>query len=217
MRSDRCKHWTRCFHAWCLNEELTTALRFSARSGACYVTHLGSGFRKSRRYNSSRSRVFLEKLIVAQNQENHRMLWNQNVHYRVIKSQPLVSISSHVNLVHIVTLCFWRNIDTRFNIILAFVPRFLKGSLLFKFSNQNWESIFHSSRPVWSHPPWSPQWYLVVGTNYESPHYVIFSFAVTSCLFDPNIFLSMLFSDTINVCSSLWLRYQASYPYKDLP
>jgi hypothetical protein len=37
---------------------------------------------------------------------------------------------------------------------------------------------------------------------------------VTSSLFGPNILLSTLFSNTLNLCSSLNVRDQASHPYK---
>jgi hypothetical protein len=37
---------------------------------------------------------------------------------------------------------------------------------------------------------------------------------VTSYLFDPNILLSTLFSNTLSLCSSLNVRDQVSHPYR---
>jgi hypothetical protein len=46
-------------------------------------------------------------------------------------------------------------------------------------------------------------------TNYEALHY-----AITSSLLGPNIFLSTLFSNTLNLYSPLNVVDQVSYPHK---
>jgi hypothetical protein len=49
---------------------------------------------------------------------------------------------------------------------------------------------------------------LANNTSYEAPHYEVF------CnLFGPNILLSTLFSNTLNLCFSLNVRVQISLPY----
>jgi hypothetical protein len=39
---------------------------------------------------------------------------------------------------------------------------------------------------------------------------------VTSCLIDPNMLLSTLFSNTLSLCSSLNVRDQVTHPYKTI-
>jgi hypothetical protein len=56
----------------------------------------------------------------------------------------------------------------------------------------------------------------VKNTNYEAPHNVVFSNVLLLHLssFQNNIFLSLLFSNTLSVCSSLKTRDPVSHPYK---
>jgi hypothetical protein len=49
-------------------------------------------------------------------------------------------------------------------------------------------------------------------TSYEAPHYAVFS--ILPPLPGPNILLSTLFSDTLNMCPSLGVRDEVSHPYK---
>jgi hypothetical protein len=56
-----------------------------------------------------------------------------------------------------------------------------------------------------------------LGEEYKPCSYSLCSFLqppVTSSLFGPNIFLSTLFSNTVNLCSSLKVRDKVSHPYK---
>jgi hypothetical protein len=46
--------------------------------------------------------------------------------------------------------------------------------------------------------------------NCEAPHYP----PITSSMLGPNILLSTLFSDTLNLCSSLWARDEVPCPFK---
>jgi phosphate starvation-inducible membrane PsiE len=43
---------------------------------------------------------------------------------------------------------------------------------------------------------------------------LIMQFSPTSCHFGPNILLSILFSNTLNLCSSLNVRDKVSHPYR---
>jgi hypothetical protein len=57
----------------------------------------------------------------------------------------------------------------------------------------------------------------ILGEEYKPCSFSLCSFIqplVTSSLFGPNILLSTLFSNTLNLCSSLNVRDQVSYPYK---
>jgi len=45
-------------------------------------------------------------------------------------------------------------------------------------------------------------------TSYEAPYYALYS-PNTSSLLDPNILLSTLFSNTLDLCSSLSVRDQS--------
>jgi hypothetical protein len=47
--------------------------------------------------------------------EIHRILWNQNVYYRVCKSRPLDAILTQLHSVHVFTQYYFK---IRFNIIL---------------------------------------------------------------------------------------------------
>jgi hypothetical protein len=42
---------------------------------------------------------------------------------------------------------------------------------------------------------------------------IIMQFSSTSCVFGTNILLSILFSNTLSLCSSLKVREQVSHPY----
>jgi hypothetical protein len=62
-----------------------------------------------------------------------------------------------------------------------------------------------------SHPSWFDCPNIIwLSTNYESPRYAVFS----SFLFGPNIPLSTLFSNTLNLYCSFNVRDQVSHPYK---
>jgi len=50
-------------------------------------------------------------------------------------------------------------------------------------------------------------------TNYEA-HYGTSSILVISSFLGENTLLSILFSDTLNLCSSFMMRNEVSHPYK---
>jgi hypothetical protein len=57
----------------------------------------------------------------------------------------------------------------------------------------------------------------ILGEEYKPCSSSLCSFLqppVTSSLSGPNILLSTLFSNTLNLCSSLYVKYQVSHPYK---
>jgi hypothetical protein len=69
--------------------------------------------------------------------------------------------------------------------------------------------------PCPSHPPWLDI-LIILGEQYKLWSPSLCSFLqppITSSLFGPNIFLSTLFSNTLNLCSSLNVRDQVSHPY----
>jgi hypothetical protein len=70
--------------------------------------------------------------------------------------------------------------------------------------------------PCPSHPPWFNNsnniWWRV-----QSMELLIIKFSLTSCYLTrlgPNILLSTLFSNSLNLCSSLSVKDQVCYPYK---
>jgi hypothetical protein len=63
---------------------------------------------------------------------------------------------------------------------------------------------------------WSFQLYLVKSTSYDAPSYAVFSNLLPFLpLLGPNILLSILFSNTLSLCSSLKVRIQVSYSHKN--
>jgi hypothetical protein len=60
----------------------------------------------------------------------------------------------------------------------------------------------------------SPSSSLVKLANYEAPYYAVFSSLPPLSPSYVEIFLSTLFSNTLNLCASLSARDQVSHPYK---
>jgi hypothetical protein len=104
-----------------------------------------------------------------------------------------------------------------FNNIFPFMPGSYKRYLPLDFPTKILYAFIKS--PM--HPTWSSQLVLLdlitVMEVYKLWNYSLCSFlqpSTTSSLLGPNIFLSTLFSNTFNLCSSLSVREQVSHPYK---
>ena len=123
------------------------------------------------------------------------ILWKLKVHYCIHNSPTPVSTINQVNPVHGPS----NSLNTHFNIILPSTPRSSKWSLSLKFPHQTPHScyilcLFHSSRLK------------ILSLCRLLQSHVISSF------FDPNIFLSTLFSYTLSLCSFLNIRNRVSHP-----
>jgi hypothetical protein len=54
-----------------------------------------------------------------------------------------------------------------------------------------------------------------MSTNYEAPHCAVLSILLLYFILSgSNIFLKTVFSNTLSLCSSLYVRYHVSDPYK---
>ena len=129
---------------------------------------------------------------------------------------PPVPILSQLDPVHIST-SYFLNID--FNISLPFKPGSPKRSLSLRFPHQNpvgastlphtcymlrlsHSSWFYDLNNIW----WGAETIKLIVIQSSQP-------LVTWTLVGPHIFLNTLFSDTLNLRSSLNVRYQDSHPY----
>jgi hypothetical protein len=88
----------------------------------------------------------LEKLMFrSASQEITCLLWNPKIHCCVHKSPPPVTILTHINLVHIESLSFYK---IHFNIVFPSMPRSSKWSLPFRSSYQNYEKLTCQISPM---------------------------------------------------------------------
>jgi len=144
---------------------------------------------------------------------------NPKVHYRVHKSQLVVPIMSHMNPI----LTFPPNFpDIHSNIFFSSTPRSFTWFLHFRFSYQIFVCVFNLSHacciPCPSHPPWLAHQIIFCEayTLWTSSLCSLLQPPATSSLLGPNILLSTLFSNTLNLCSSsLWCQRPSFTPIQN--
>ena len=158
----------------------------------------------------------LEANLFSASQEIPRILWNSKVHCRIHKSPPPVPFLNQIDPVHVPTSYLLTN---RLNIILPSLPGSSKWSLSLGFPHQN--PVHTAPLPIRATCPAHPILDLitrtVLGEEYRSLRSSFCSFLyspLTSSLLEPNILLNTLFSNSLNLPSSLNVNNQVSYPYK---
>jgi len=111
-----------------------------------------------------------------------------------------------------------RSFKFHFNIIIPSMPRSSQVVSLRQDSPPNPSKHFFPPSHVPHAPPtpytwtWSPA-YFVNRTNDEAPRYAIFSSFLLLHLLRTNIFISTVFSSTLNLCFSINVRHRASNSY----
>jgi hypothetical protein len=155
-----------------------------------------------------------ETASCAATQEFSKILWKPKVHYRVHKSPPLLPILTLINPVH-TTPCYLRSIlilssHLRLGLPSGLFPSGFPTKILYQFLFAHACYMLRPSQPPWlGHSDYT--WRRV-----QAMKLLIIRFSLTSwqSLFGSNILLSTLFSNTLNLCSSLKVRDQVSHPYK---
>ena len=140
------------------------------------------------------------------------------LHYRIHKCLPAVPILSQLDSFHVPTSHF---LKIYLNIILPSTPGSPKWSLSLKFPHQN---------PVYTYPLphtcYMPRLPILLdfitrkmlGEEYRSLSSSLYSFLhilVTASLLGPNILLNTLFSNTLNLRSSIIMNDQFLHPKQD--
>jgi hypothetical protein len=121
-------------------------------------------------------------------QEIPRILWNPKVHYYVHNNSPLDPILSHWNSVHTLRPYFFQ---TNFNIILPSTPGYPKWPIRFRIINYNLYAFLIPRSRCMSCPSYCPWFY--------HPNSICWRVQIMKLI----IILRILFSNTLNLCSSL--------------
>jgi hypothetical protein len=143
-----------------------------------------------------------------------RLLWNRKVHYRVHNSPLLVPVMSHMHSVHIVPPISLRSIIILSSHLCLGLPSGLFCSSFPPKLRTHFSSLYLCYMPRLSHPPWlnHPN---NIRCSVQVMKLHIAQSSPVSRHFLPlrsRYSLSTLFSNTINVCSSLSVRHQVSHP-----
>jgi hypothetical protein len=149
-------------------------------------------------------------------QEIIRLLRNPKVHYHVHNNSPPVLTLSHMIHPTIANPTALRSIL----ILFSHVHLAVSSTLPFRLSNQYLIGLpflishMHATCP-WSHAPWSDHPSNIRWTVEIMKLFIVqfSSTSVTTSLLGRNMHLSTLFSNTLNVCSSLNVRDQVTHPY----
>ena len=152
-------------------------------------------------------------------QEIPRISWNRKVHCRIHKCPASVPILSQLNPVHTPTSHF-------LNIHLNIIPHLRLGLPTGLFPSRfPTKTLYRLHAFPLPHTRYMPRpshsshfiTRTLSGEEYRSLSSSLCSFLcylVTSSLIGPNIFLNTLFSNTLNLRSSLNVSDQVSHPYK---